>query len=310
MINECTAVALDYGMFRKNDLHATNARNILFIDFGHSKLSAFVCSFTKEKMTTLLQCHDRNLGCRDIDYILLEFYKGIFEKSSGGLDVFESRKAVVKLMENIEKQRKILSANSEHTMNLEYLMEENDLNYNLRREELEKLADPVFQRISKLFEKVKAEIDEKKIELHGIELVGGGTRIPSFIKIIERVFKSEPSRTLNSSESIARGCALMAAMKSPLFKVAEYGLEEINNYPIKLHWNFIQQGTQPLANNDKAYLEKQTNMIFPHNCILPTTKTIKFNKKEAIELLVTYEPTVEGFSRYIAYYKTPAQNPK
>lgn len=51
-------------------------------------------------------------------------------------------------------------------------------------------------------------------------------------------------------------------------------------------------------------------MIFAQNCILPTTKTIKFSKKEAIELLVTYEPPVEGFSRYIAYYKTPAQNPK
>lgn len=225
LINECTAVALDYGMFRKNDLHATNARNVLFIDFGHSKLSAFVCSFTKDKMTTLAQCHERNLGCRDIDYILLQFYKNVFEKSSGGLDVFESRKAVVKLMENIEKQRKILSANSEHTMNLEYLMEENDLNYNLKREEFEKLAEPVLQKAEQLFEKIKAEINEKKIVVHGIEMVGGGTRIPAFIKIIEKVFKSEPSRTLNSSESIARGCALMAAMKSPLFKVAEYGLE-------------------------------------------------------------------------------------
>jgi molecular chaperone DnaK (HSP70) len=54
--------------------------------------------------------------------------------------VFESRKAVVKLMENIERQRKILSANSEYSMNLEYLMEENDLNYNIKREEFEKLA--------------------------------------------------------------------------------------------------------------------------------------------------------------------------
>ena len=31
-------------------------------------------------------------------------------------------------------------------------------------------------------------------------------------------------RTLNASECVARGCALMAAMMSPLFKVADYGL--------------------------------------------------------------------------------------
>ena len=47
LINESTAVALDYGIFRKADLDPKNARNVLFIDFGHSKLSVFCCSFTK-----------------------------------------------------------------------------------------------------------------------------------------------------------------------------------------------------------------------------------------------------------------------
>jgi hypothetical protein len=51
-------------------------------------------------------------------------------------------------------------------------------------------------------------------------------------------------------------------------------------------------------------------VLFPVGCTIPTTKTIKFPKKEAIELLVAYEPPVEGFSRYIAYFKTPPQNPK
>jgi heat shock protein 4 len=135
LLNESTAVALDYGIFRKNDLDAKVAKNVLFVDFGHSKLSTFAYSFTKEKMTMLAQHHERNLGCRDIDYVLLQFYKTVFEKSSGGLDIFESRKAVVKLVEAIERQRKTLSANSEYTMNQEYLMEENDLLYNMKRDE-------------------------------------------------------------------------------------------------------------------------------------------------------------------------------
>lgn len=48
MINESTAIALDYGIFRKSDLDAKNQRNVLFLDFGHSKFSIFCCSFTKE----------------------------------------------------------------------------------------------------------------------------------------------------------------------------------------------------------------------------------------------------------------------
>lgn len=141
-------------------------------------------------------------------------------------------------------------------------------------------------------------------------MVGGGTRIPAFQKIVEKIFKMEAVRTLNSSESIAKGCALMAAMKSPLFKVAEYGLDEINNYPIKIFWNFLEHGAQPVANNEKGYPEKQTAVLFPAGATIPSVKTIKFSRKEAIEMLVAYDPPVEGFSKYIAYFKTPAQNPK
>lgn len=88
-------------MFRKNDLDAAIQRNVLFIDYGHSKLSLFACSFTNSEMSVLEQEHYRNIGCRDIDYLVYEFYRGIFEKSSGGSDISENKKAVVKLMENI-----------------------------------------------------------------------------------------------------------------------------------------------------------------------------------------------------------------
>jgi heat shock protein 4 len=70
IINDSTAIGLDYGMFRKNDLDATNARNVLFIDFGHSKLSVFACSFTNSEMNVLEQEYCRHIGCRDIDYHL------------------------------------------------------------------------------------------------------------------------------------------------------------------------------------------------------------------------------------------------
>jgi heat shock protein 4 len=120
----------------------------------------------------------------------------------------ESKKAYVKLMESIERQRKILSGNLEHDLNIEYLMEENDLNYTMTRDQFEKVCEPIFNEIKKVLTKVKDELQAKKFELHSIEMVGGGSRIPIFIQSVKEVFKIEPSRTLNSSESVARGCAL------------------------------------------------------------------------------------------------------
>lgn len=97
LLNESSAVALDYGIFRRNDLDAKNPRNVLFVDFGHSKFSVFVAGFTKEKVTILSQKHNRFIGCRDIDYLLLQYYQKIFQKSSGGIDFMENRKSIVKM---------------------------------------------------------------------------------------------------------------------------------------------------------------------------------------------------------------------
>jgi len=38
---------------------------------------------------------------------------------------------------------------------------------------------------------------------------------------------------------VARGCALMAAIKSPLFRVPDYALNEKCYYGIKFFWNFV-----------------------------------------------------------------------
>lgn len=42
---------------------------------------------------------------------------------------------MVKVIEHIEKQRKILSANEDSQLNIESLVEDVDLSYNMRREE-------------------------------------------------------------------------------------------------------------------------------------------------------------------------------
>jgi len=56
---------LDYGSFKKSEMG--DGKNILFVDFGYSKLSASLVKFTESKMDIVYEKADRNLGCRDID---------------------------------------------------------------------------------------------------------------------------------------------------------------------------------------------------------------------------------------------------
>lgn len=51
-------------------------------------------------------------------------------------------------------------------------------------------------------------------------------------------------------------------------------------------------------------------MIHDQGAKVPSSKTIKFKRREPIEILIEYEPSVNGFNKHIGYYKIPAQNPQ
>ena len=55
-------------------------------------------------------------------------------------------------------------------------------------------------------------------EVASVEVTGGSSRVPAIIGILKDAFQKEPSRTLNATEVISRGCALNCAMLSPIFR--------------------------------------------------------------------------------------------
>ena len=103
LLNETTAIATSYGLFRKQELDNATPRYVAFIDMGHSKTSAFVGCFTKEKANIVAQVNDRNLGARDLDWSIFEHCCEVFERESGGLNPKENKKAQLRLLDAIEK---------------------------------------------------------------------------------------------------------------------------------------------------------------------------------------------------------------
>ena len=45
-------------------------------------------------------------------------------------------------------------------------------------------------------------------DIYSVEVVGGASRIPSIKELVSKIFKKEPSTTLNADEAVAKGCAL------------------------------------------------------------------------------------------------------
>lgn len=112
LLDESQAVCLDYYAANQN-VHQT----VLFVDYGHAKLSAYMVRSSEDQVTTLFKVGDHNLGVRDLDRCLYEHLKTLLK---GEL----TKKREFRLMEIASKTRMVLSANTEYSIHEELGEEE------------------------------------------------------------------------------------------------------------------------------------------------------------------------------------------
>lgn len=234
LIHDCTAIALGYGIY-KTDFPGAGPTYVAFVDIGHCDTQVSIAAFEAGKMKILSHAFDRNLGGRDFDEVLFtHFAEQVKEQYS--IDVYSNVKACIRLRAACEKLKKVLSANYEATLNIECLMDEKDVKGFIKREEFEKLASGLLEKICIPCRKALADAGLTAERIHSVELVGSGSRIPAITRLLTSQFRREPSRTLNASECVTRGCALQCAMLSPVFRVREYEVcimeQSIDSYPM------------------------------------------------------------------------------
>eukprot|EP00064_Thunnus_orientalis_P015379 superscaffoldBa00002840_g15431 len=128
LMNETTAVTLAYGIY-KQDLPAPEEkpRIVVFVDLGHSGYQVSVCAFNKGKLKILASAFDSELGGKDFDDILVNHFCEEFGKKYK-LDVKSKPRALVRLYQECEKLKKLMSANSSDLpLNIECFMNDIDV---------------------------------------------------------------------------------------------------------------------------------------------------------------------------------------
>lgn len=220
LIHETTATALAYGIY-KTDLPENDQLNVAFVDIGHASMQVCIAGFKKGQVKILAHAYDRSLGGRDFDEVLFQHFAKTF-KEQYKIDVLQNARACLRLRAACEKLKKILSANPEAPINIECLMEETDVRGFIKREDFENISIPILERVKGPLEKALSEAGLRAENIHSVEVVGSGSRVPAIIRILTEVFGKEPRRTMNASECVAKGCALECAILSPTFKVREF----------------------------------------------------------------------------------------
>lgn len=282
LINDTTAVALGYGITKLDLPEPENPRHVMFVDVGHSSMSVSVVAFSKGQLSVKAAAYDRHLGGRDIDYALIRYFAAQFNDKYH-IDVLSNPKATFRLLVGCEKLKKVLSANNEAPLNVESLMNDIDASSKLNRETYEELISGVLDRIAAPLQQALAESGVSIDNIDTVELVGGTTRIPAVRARIQAALGGKfLSTTLNQDEAIARGATFAAAFQSPTFRVREFHVHDINQYPIKVSWE--RAASDP---DDDTEL-----VVFPRGNGIPSTKILTFYRKEPFEIDAEYaEPT-------------------
>ena len=134
VINESTAIVLNYGFFRKNQLDEKKEKVVAFVDVGHSKTTITIASFKRGEAKIIVHNSDRNLGAREFDYEMTQVIGEEFAKKFGD-DPRKNARCKFRMYEACEKARKILSGDTEASINIDYLLNEEDLNRKINRDE-------------------------------------------------------------------------------------------------------------------------------------------------------------------------------
>ncbi|XP_035919942.1 heat shock 70 kDa protein 4 isoform X2 [Anopheles stephensi] len=276
LMNETTATALSYG-FYKQDLPAPEEkpRNVIFVDCGHASLQVSACAFHKGSLKMLASCSD-SVGGRDFDMVLATHFNKEFQ-TKYKIDASSKKRAFLRLMAEVEKLKKNMSANSTKLpLNIECFMNEIDVHSSMQRSEMEELSAHLFGRIEATMRKLLADSKLTPEEIHSVEIVGGSSRIPAIKQLIEQIFGKSASTTLNQDEAVSRGAALQCAIMSPAMRVRDFTCTDVQAYPVLISW----------MDADGAHEMK----VFDQYHATPFSRLLTVHRKEPLTINLHYEP--------------------
>ena len=278
LINDTTATALGYGIPR-TDLPTAEEKpkRVAFVDIGHSDYTCSIVEFKKGELAVKSTTYDRHFGGRDFDKALIQHFAREW-KEKYKIDINTNAKALVRTAAACEKMKKILSANAQAPISIESLMNDVDVSGMMKREDLEQLVQPLLDRATVPLEQALAEAKMKVEDIDSVEMVGGFTRVPSLKDRISKFFGKPLSFTLNQDEAVARGCAFSCAILSPVFRVRDFSVHDIVNYPIEFNW----EQSPDIPDEDTSLT------VFNKGNVMPSTKILTFYRKQPFDLEAKY----------------------
>lgn len=265
IINEPTAAAIAYGLDMKPFNHG--CRHVFIFDLGGGTLDVSILTFEKGDINVKAVAGDTHLGGQDFDNAMVNhFVKEFLRKYK--IDISGDRTALRKLKSACEKAKRILSFNTEATIEIECLKQGIDFSSAISRAKFDQLNKSLFDKCMEIVEKCLADSGMVKSNIHDVVLVGGSTRIVKVQQLLSDFFEGkELCKSINVDEAVAYGAAVHAFILSGEIcdKFQDLTLREVT--PLSLGTEvlgglmdiIIPRNTMIPANMEKPYFNAKSN---------------------------------------------------
>merc|ERR1719331_1104426 len=185
----------------------------------------------------------------------------------------------------------------------------------MNRSDFERMCQPMMDRVKAVLESAKAASGLTVDQIDSVEIVGGASRVPWFKAMCSEAFGGkELATTMNADESVARGCALQAAILSPLYKVREFKVEDTSMNAVNVGWMGTStdaeapkeddaDGDIQMAGGDGDY---KTTTVFPSGSLTGIQKMLTFFRKQPFDVRAEFAEDARllpSTSRELGSYK-------
>lgn len=263
LLNESTAVAINYAFNRKLPSADAKPRNVIFVDFGHNAMQISACAFNVNKIEVIAFTSDL-IGGRNIDELLADhFISEINQRDKNR----ENKTFYVELIYEVEKLKKKMSVTAnEIKLNLQVVVKDKNEIFFMQRSQMEEICQSLFERAEELMITFLKDSRWKISDIDAVEIIGGSSRIPAIKSLIEKVFHKRPSSTMNQDEAVARGCAIFPEL---LKKQKNFIIKELYNSPKSMKYCPFDEANlkiQQIHSNYKSESEEFLNISLKEFC--------------------------------------------
>ena len=211
IINEPTAASLAYGL-DKGDVD----QKILVYDLGGGTFDVSVLELGGGVFEVKSTSGDTHLGGDDFDQRIINYLLTEFKKTEG-IDLFKDKAVLQRLKDAAEKAKIELSGVASTNVNLPFLTVGPDgdpkhLDVDLTRAQFQKMTEDLLEKTLVSMRQALSDSKLTPSDLDKVILIGGATRMPAVVELVENFTGMKPYKNINPDEAVAVGAAIQAGV--------------------------------------------------------------------------------------------------